>query len=333
MATSLSDHAVIRWGILGPGSIAHPFADGLRALPDARLVAVGSRNKARAQAFADQFQIPNRHDTYEALVADPDVDVIYVATPHSFHREHCLLALRAGKAVLCEKPFTINAAEAQEVVAEARSRHLFLMEGMWSRFYPLMDRVRALLAEGAIGDARLVEADFGFRTDFNPQSRLFDPNLGGGALLDVGVYVISLASMILGTPDRITGLATLCATGVDEQAVMALGYPNGALATLSTAITTNTRHRATIYGTGGRMTLHSPWWKPERMTLARDGQEDRDVHLPMTGTGFNYEAAEVQRCLRAGLTESRILPLDETLTVMRTLDTLRAQWGIRYPME
>lgn len=333
MTPSPADRAVIRWGILGPGSIAHPFAAGLRELPDAHLTAVGSRDQARADAFGAQFHIPHRHGSYEALAADPDVDVIYVATPHPFHREHCLLALRGGKAVLCEKPFTVNAREAEEVAAEARMRKQFLMEGMWSRFYPIMDRVRSLLREGAIGEVRMVEADFGFRAGFDPKSRLFDPNLGGGALLDVGVYLVSLASMVLGAPDRVTGLATLCATGVDEQAVIALGHPGGALAALSTAITTHTRHRATFLGTTGRITLHPPWWKPERITLVRSGQEDQDVHLPMTGTGFNYEAAEVQRCLRAGLTESPILPLDETAAVMRTMDALRSQWGVKYPME
>jgi len=323
----------IRWGILGPGSIAHQFASGVKELPDAKVVAVGSRDGAKAIAFADTFSIPNRHASYQALVEDPEVDAIYVATPHPFHKEHCLLALNAGKPVLSEKPFTINHAELTEIVDTARKNDLFLMEGMWSRFFPLMGRVRELLAEGAIGEVRLLEADFGFRAGVDPNGRLFAPALGGGALLDVGVYTVSLASMFLGSPDRITGLATLGETGVDEQAAMVLGYPNGALAMLSTAIRTNTPHKATLNGTDGRITLQSPWWKLDRALVSRNGKPDEEIHLPYEGNGFNYEAAEVGRCLRAGKKESAIMPLEESLSIMATLDTLRGQWGLKYPME
>ncbi len=328
----MTNDATVRWGILGPGSIAKRFAEGVKALPDATLTAVGSRDQSKADAFADTYDIPHRHASYDALVADPDVDVIYVATPHTFHKDHSLLALQAGKPVLCEKPFTINAGELEQLVRVAREKNLFLMEGMWSRFFPLMYRVRESIRDGAIGEPRLVECDFGFRAGVNPESRLFNPALGGGGLMDVGVYTVSLASMVLGTPDRITGMATLGETGVDEVAGMLLGYPNGSIAVLSTGIRVNTPHRATINGTDGRITLHSSWWKPTKMTITRGGQ-DEVFEESIESSGFNYEAAEVGQCLRAGKTESDIMPLDESLAVMRTLDTLRAQWGLKYPME
>ncbi len=325
--------SMTRWGILGCGSIAGAFAEGLQALPDARLVAVGSRSQEKAETFGARFAAPNRHGSYAALVADPEVDVIYVATPHPMHAEDTLLCLNAGKPVLCEKPFTVNAAQAEKVIAIAREKSLFLMEGMWSRFFPLMGELRARLQAGAIGEPRMLQADFGFRAGINPEGRLFSPALAGGGLMDVGCYCVSLASMLFGTPTQIAGVAHLGETGVDEQAAMSLGYEGGKLAVLSSAIRTNTPHEASLFGTEGRIKIHSPWWKPETMTISRDGKEPETVVLPFTGGGFNYEAGEVAACLQAGKTESAIMPLDETLTIMRTLDTLRQQWGLRYPME
>lgn len=323
----------IRWGILGTGNIAHQFARGLSVLTDAELVAVGSRSQETADAFGDEFGVGRRHPSYEALANDPDVDAIYVSTPHSLHRENSLLCLDAGKAVLCEKPFTINAREAEEVVKAAREKQLFLMEAMWTRFLPALVRVRELLAERAIGDVRMVAADFGFRTNVNPKSRLFDPALGGGALLDVGVYPVSLASMILGAPARVAGLAHLGETGVDEQGAIVLGYAGGQIANLYTAVRTNTPHDARIMGTNGSIQINSPWWKPTALTVSVAGAEPEVVELPYEGNGYNYEAAEVGRCLRAGKLESDHMPLDETLAIMRTLDQIRAEWGLKYPMD
>jgi len=329
------DYATVRWGILGAGSIAKRFTEGANFLPDANVVAVGSRDRSKADQFADAYDIPHRHGSYEALVGDPDVDVIYVATPHPFHKEHALLALNAGKHVLCEKPVTINAGQLQEMVDTARAKKRFLMEGHWSRCFPVMAKIREALKAGDIGEVRLVECDFGFRSGVNPEGRLFNPALGGGALLDVGCYTVSFASMVLGAPDRVQGMATIGETGVDEQAGMLLGYPSGALAVLSTAVRTNTPHEAVINGTDGRITVHSPWWKPERATIVRSGggKGTETIEIKNEGTGFNYEAAHVAECLRAGKTESDIMPLDESLAIMRTLDTLRAQFGVKYPME
>ena len=214
-----------RWGILGAGNIAKKFCAGVQALADHELVAVGSRSQEKADQFGAQFNIPHRHNSYEALAADPAVDAIYVATPHPMHKDHSLLCLRHGKAVLCEKPFTINAAEAKVVIDEARRLQIFLMEAMWTRFVPAVVEAKRLIDEGAIGEVRMINADFGFRAGFNPASRAFDPALGGGGLLDVGVYPISLASMLLGRPNRIATLAELGQTGVDEQSAFILGYP------------------------------------------------------------------------------------------------------------
>jgi predicted dehydrogenase len=324
-----------RWGILGAGRIANEFAKGLSVLPNAELVAVGSRTQQKADQFGDAHGVPHRHASYEALAQDPDVDVIYVATPHPMHRDNSLLCLQSGKAVLCEKPFTINAAEVEELITYARQHHLFLMEGMWTRFLPLMGRVRELLAQGVIGDVRMVAADLGFRSNFDPNGRLFAPELGGGALLDVGVYAVSFASMVLGAgvPPRIASMAHLGETGVDEQSAFILGYDQGCLAILFTAVRTNTSHEGLIMGTEGRIRIHRELFHPTRLTLSRNGKDDQEIDVPIEGNGFNYEAAEVMSCLRAGKTESAILPLDESLAVMRTMDQIRAPWGLTYPSE
>ena len=323
----------VRWGILGTGAIARQFVGGLGSVPEAEVLAVGSRSEASAEKFAEEWGIPRRYGSYEALAADPDVDVVYVATPHPFHAGNAELCLGAGKAVLCEKPFTVNAAEAERVVGLARDRGLFLMEGMWTRFFPLMDRVRALISSGEIGELRMLTADFGVRFDLNPASRLFALDLGGGALLDVGVYCVSLASMVLGPPVRTVGLSHIGETGVDEQAAMILEHEAGRLSTLSMAIRTATPQEATILGTEGYVKIHPPWWRPTAMTVSRPGKEDEVVEVPITGNGFNYEAMEVMRCLDEGSTESGIMPLDETLSVMRAMDEIRAAWGLRYPSE
>jgi len=322
----------IRWGILGLGRIANDFAIGLQAVPGAQLVAVGSRSKEKAQEFGQRYAVPGRYGSYEALAADPNVDVVYVATPHPMHANDALLCLSAGKAVLCEKPFTLNAAQAEKVIALARQKKLFLMEGMWTRFYPIMVKTRELLKNGTIGEPRMVEADFGFRVGWDIESRILNRELGGGALLDVGVYCLSLASMIFGAPAHISGEAHIGETGVDEQAALVLRYPKGQLATLFVAVRTNTPQAAYIGGTEGCIQIHSPWWCPTAMTVARGSQRE-NVALPRESNGFNYEIAAVMRCLREGRLESEVLPLDETLSIMRTMDALRAQWGLKYPME
>jgi predicted dehydrogenase len=323
----------VRWGILGTGAIAKQFVKGLRSLPEAEVFAVGSRSEASAAKFADKRNIPRRHASYDALASDPDVDVVYIATPHPFHTENATLCLRAGKAVLCEKPFCVNAAEAERVIELAGERGLFIMEGMWTRFFPLMGEVRRLISEGTVGEVRMLNVDFGFRADPDPASRLFDRRLGGGALLDVGVYCVSFASMVLGRPSGFVSLPHLGETGVDEQASIILEHAGGRLANLSIGVRTTTPQEATIMGTEGYVRIHAPWWRPKSMTISRPGAEDETVEAPVSGNGFNYEAAEVMRCLAAGKTESDVMPLSETISVMRTMDGIRSEWGLRYPGE
>lgn len=322
----------IRWGILSTGMIAAKFVEGLAMLPDAEVVAVGSRTEEASQAFADRYHIPHRHGSYEALANDPDVDVVYVATPHNLHKENTLLCLQGGKAVLCEKPFTINAAEAEAIITLARQKRLFLMEAMWTRFMPAMRKIRQLLADGTIGDVRLVIVEFGFRPPFDPQGRLFNPDLGGGALLDLGIYPITLAWLVLGPPQSVISKATIGPTGVDEQNAIILGYAEGQMALLASSLQAQTAHEAQIIGTRGRIRIHPEWWNPTTFTLSLP-EKDETITVPTEGNGYNYEAAEVMSYLRAGKLESDLMPLDESLAIMRLLDQIRGQWGLRYPME
>ncbi len=323
----------IRWGILGTGVIANKFAIGLKAAPGAELVAVGSRAQATADQFGDTFGVPRRHASYEALAHDPDVDVIYISTPHPLHKDNTLLCLEAGKAVLCEKPFAINAAEAAAMIKLARQKKLFLMEAMWTRFLPAVIKARQLIAEDAIGDVRMFMGDLGFRAEFDPKNRLFDPALGGGALLDVGIYPVSFASVIFGTPAKVTSLAHLGATGVDEQAAMLLSYAGGQLSLLAAAVRVDIPSEAIIMGTKGQIRVHAPIYCPVRLTLSRPEQGEEVIDLPLEGNGYNYQALEVMNCLRNGWLESVTMPLDETLTIMRTMDEIRAPWGLKYPTE
>ncbi|MGI8907677.1 MAG: Gfo/Idh/MocA family protein [Candidatus Sumerlaeaceae bacterium] len=319
-----------RWGILGLGHIARSFAWGLRECPDAQLAAGASRSRERADIFQREFDVPRCYASYEELYADPEIDAIYIATRHPDHACAAIAAIEAGKPVLVEKPFTVNSREAKTVVDAARRNKVFCMEAMWSRFLPLMGRLRDIVAQGDIGDVRAVQADFSFRSEFDPESRIFDPAKGGGALLDVGVYPISFASMLLGRPAEAVGLAHIGQTGVDEAASLCITYGQGRLASLSCGTRARSQHEAFVVGTEGRIQVHSQWWMPRSMTICRPEREDERIDVPYTGNGYNYEASEVMRCVRAGLTESAILPLDETLDVMRTMDTLRRQWGLRY---
>lgn len=322
-----------RWGILGCGNIAKKFATGLQAAEGAELVAVGSRTQENADQFADQFDVPTRHASYEVLVNDDNVDAIYVSTPHPFHKENSILCLEAGKAVLCEKPFAVNQKDAQEMVDVAREKNVFLMEAMWTRFLPVTVQVRKWLADGVIGDVRMMYADFGFRAGINPEGRLFNMNLGGGGLLDVGIYPISYASMVFGgQPTTISSQAHLGETGVDEQAAMIFGYGEGELALLSCGVRIKTPHDAKILGTDGMISVDPSFWNGTKATLSVGGNEEV-VELPHKGNGYEYEAEEVARCVRAGKIESDVISHDETLALMGTMDAVRAQIGLKYPME
>jgi predicted dehydrogenase len=323
----------VRWGIIGSGHIARKFAEDLTAMPEARLVAVGSRSTAAAESFGARWGATRRHGSYAALAQDKEVEAVYVAVPHPFHAENSLLCLEAGKAVLCEKPFALNASQAAEVIRRARAGKLLVMEGMWTRAFPVMARLRQLLADEAVGRVRLVAADFSFRREFSAEGRHYNRALGGGALLDVGVYPVSLASMILGPPERICSAAEMGGTGVDYQAAMIFHYQNGAAAALYAGLRAQSPCEAEILGESGSIKVHGVWWKPSRMTVTPTRGKSEEWNMPYTGNGYQYEAAEFMNCLREGRLESAIMPLDETLSIMKTLDAARAPWGLRYPGE
>jgi dihydrodiol dehydrogenase / D-xylose 1-dehydrogenase (NADP) len=324
----------ISWGILGTGNIAHQFATALNAMDDAVIAAVGSRTQKSADAFGNEFGVPRRHPSYQALADDPDVDLIYVATPHGLHKENTIMCLEAGKGVLCEKPFTINRGDAEEVIAVARKHQVFLMEAMWTRFIPAVQQALKWIDEGAIGDVRMVQASFGFRWDAPEGAALFDPAMGGGSLLDVGIYPITLAHLAFGdAPHRIQSIPTLGRNGIDEQAAMVLGFDGGGLAVLASAIMTDTPTDAWIMGTKGMIQLHDEFWCASKVSLKR-GDADPETHeFPLMCNGYEYEAQEAQTCYRAGKLESETMSHATTLEMLDILDELRAQWGLKYPME
>ena len=312
---------------MGTGGIAETFAADLTFTDSGRAVAVGSRHMDSAKRFADAFDIPNRHASYEELVADPDVDVVYVATPHPMHHANALLALRAGKPVLVEKAFTMNAAEARDLVATARAEELFLMEAMWTRCLPHIAEIRRLLAEGALGEIVTVTADHGQWFARDPGFRLFAPELGGGALLDLGVYPVSFASMVLGTPDRIVSLVDPAFTGVDGQTSMLFGYASGAQAILTCTSSAKSPTRGAIVGTDARIEIEGDFYAPTSFTLITRGGDPTYFEAPDEGRGLWYEAEEVARCLREGLLESPLMPLDESVSIMETMDDVLAQFA------
>lgn len=322
----------IRWGILGTGRIAGIFAEGLTALSDAKLVAVGSRTAESAQRFASKFNVPGVHASYAALANDPEVDAIYVATPHTGHMEDTIRCIQAGKAVLCEKPFAVNAQQATQMIAAAKAAKVPLMEAMWTRFLPAVRKAVSLINEGAIGDVRMIQSDFGFRTEVNPSGRLFDKHLAGGGLLDVGVYCVSFSVMLLGAAHAATGIADIGTTGVDEQAAAVMSFDGGRLAYFSTAIRTSTPMEATVMGTNGSLRIESPFFAANKITLNRGGKTEV-IDVPFVGNGYNYEAAEVGRLIREKKIESDIMSWTDTMRTMEAMDRIRAVWGLRYPME
>ncbi|WP_405624058.1 Gfo/Idh/MocA family protein [Streptomyces sp. NBC_01396] len=326
----------VRWGILATGGIAAAFTADLVDLPDAEVVAVASRTEASAKAFAERFGIERAYGDWAALAEDADIDVVYVATPHSAHRAAAGLCLQAGRNVLCEKAFTLNAREAEELVALARGRGSFLMEAMWMYCNPLVRRLKDLVDDGAIGEVRSVQADFGLAGPFPPSHRLRDPAQGGGSLLDLGVYPVSFAQLLLGEPADVAARATLSEEGVDLQTGALLSFDSGALASVHCSIIGGTATSASVTGSRGRIDIPYGFFFPDRFVLHRDGRDPEEfVADPADGprNSLRHEAREVMRALRAGETESPLVPLDGTLAVMRTLDAIRDRIGVRYPGE
>jgi predicted dehydrogenase len=320
-----------RWGMLAAGGIAHSFARDLAFLPEAEIVAVGARAQESADAFGDEFAIANRYGSYADLVADPAVEAVYISTLHPGHHDAALLAINAGKHVLCEKPFMMDAAESAEVIAAARARGVFLMEAMWTRHLPDIVRLREILAAGTLGEIVTVTAEHGQWFPHDPEGRIFAPAKGGGALLDLGIYPVSFASMVLGTPTRVTAVSDPAFTGVDATTSMIFQYASGAHAVLNTTSYALTGNAAAINGTDARIEIAGTFYRPATFSvIARAGAVLETWDAPHQGGGLRHQAAEVGRCVRAGLTESPRLTLDETLSIMQTMDEVRAQIGLTY---
>jgi len=321
----------VRWGLLATGRIAASFARDLALLPEAELVAVGSRTAESAERFGAEFGVPRRYASYESLCADPEVDAVYISTPHPGHHAATLMAIAHGKAVLVEKPFAMDVRESQEMVDAARAAGVFLMEAMWTRWLPHILRVREILAAGTLGEIRYVTAEHGQWFAEDPTHRIYAPSLGGGALLDLGIYPVSFAHMVLGTPSSIVARSTPAFTGVDATTSAIFTYESGAQAVVATSLAAASNNPAAIYGSQARLEIDGWFYTPGGFTVtAHDGTVLERFDTPPAGRGMQYEAAEVGRCLEAGLLESPGLPLDESLAIMATLDEIRAQIGLDY---
>ena len=323
----------IRWGILGCGNIANKFATDLQMVSGSVLRAVASRDPERAQKFAIKHTAKRIYSNYTALVNDPDLDVIYVATTHNFHYEHAALCLAANKAVLCEKPICVNAQQAQKLVELSRKKDIFLMEAMWTLFFPTVTRLIKDIDSGIIGTPQLVQADFGITKPQEAGSRFYEKKLAAGALLDLGIYTINFANIVFGShPERISGYAQFTDQGVDRLSTYNLIYSEGRQALLSAAIALPTPHQARIYGDKGRIVVDD-FYHPQQYQIILNGKKPKLVNEGFDGFGYLYEAREVQQCLLGGKTESMICSLDETVAIMQVMDDLRKQWGLRYPNE
>ena len=326
----MTEHEPLRWGIAATGGIAASMCDALATLPDARIAAVGSRTQEAADNFAARFEIPNAHGTYEALFADPDVDIVYIASPHSHHHAMTIAALDAGKHVLCEKAFALNAGQAREMVDAARRNDRFLMEAMWTWFIPAVVEVRQRVLDGEIGELKVVEANFGIQV-FDPDGRHRRADLAGGAMLDVGIYPVTFARFLAGDPVEAKVIGTLGETGVDATVGGVVSYSSGAIGVFHTSLDMASSLRASVYGTLGRIDVDAPFWFPSGFTVRINGEEP--VHVERPNHGLAHEAQHAMERIRDGHRESDVIPLATTVSTMELLDDIRAQLGVVYPEE
>ena len=330
--------STFNWGIIGPGKIAHSFAQDIARLDNARVSAVASRSQERAEAFARQYAAPYAYGSYEALLDCPELDAVYIATPHSHHYTYTMLCLNAGMPVLCEKAFALNSQQAQEMADTARQKGVFLMEAMWTRFLPTTLKILELIQSDAIGRVQSVKADFGFKASFDPEGRLFNADLAGGALLDIGLYPVFLAYLILGSPEHLQAAARIGSTGVDEEIGMLLQYEDGngqtaGMAHLHATLRAHTKTEAFLYGEKGTIHWHTRWHEPSNFSVIGEDGRPHNHYFEWQGNGYSYEAQEVMRCVAAGKTESDVWPLDRSLGLMQILDRVRAEIGLQYPGE
>lgn len=336
MPAEIPSHQPVRWGIIGAGGIADTVCRDIGLTAGNVVAAVGARDADRAARFAARHGAERSYASYEDLVADDEIDVVYVATTHPNHRPHALLAIEAGKPVLIEKPVGLNAAEAREVFAAARRADVFAMEAMWMRTNPLILRAAEIIADGAIGEVRGIRSEFGLGIPFDPDHRLYDITNGGGALLDLGVYPAAFAYHFLGQPDEVRTAGELAATGADDTVAMEWSYDGHPRAQLWCSVSTAAPNEAAVLGTNGFIAFDSPALRPSGLTV-RSGETEYRVSDPLAGpehgAGYGPEIQEVARCLRAGLVESPLVPQADTVSILEILDRARADLGVRYPTE
>lgn len=323
----------IKWGIIAPGRIASKFASDLLLSDGSDIVAVASRNRQRSEEFAKTYSIPEVYDDYDSLLQISDCDIVYIASPHVFHKEQVLSCIRAGKAVLCEKPVTLSARDFAEIQLAAAEHQVFFMEAMWTRFFPVMEQVLAAIAEGTIGKVTLVQANFGFKAQEDFTDRLYASELGGGSLLDTGVYVLTLAQMVYQRPPQdIMTQAVMAPTGVDGTGSYLLRYGDEQLAMLSSSIVTKTVNSATIYGENGYITINN-FWMPDKATFTFHDGKEQVIDNKNIGIGYYYEIKDIERCLANGLKENPKRTLNNTRDVLTVMDSIRQTWGLVYPGE
>ncbi len=320
----------IKWGILGLGKIAHKFASDLSLSQNSNLYAVASRSREKALNFAGKFGAEAPYDAYALLINDPEVDIVYIATPHAFHFKWAKKCLENGKHVLCEKPLGMNESEVKGLIEIARKNKLFLMEGLWTRFIPSFEKMLDLIAGNTIGDIEMIKADFGFRAEKDLSGRLFNKNLGGGALLDIGIYPIYLSLILLGWPKNIKSSARITSEGIDSYSAVIFEYENSSMANLEATFEMDTPIEACIYGTKGELKMHRRFHHSKKISLKLNNGERQDYEIEYKGEGYSHEIEEVEKCINSGALESKKHPLSRSLELIRILDKIKVQIGLTY---
>jgi len=319
------------WGILGTGFIARKMAEALSFVPQSKVYAVASRNIDTAKDFASKYDVEKSYGSYEELVSDPKVDIVYIATPHNLHFENTIMSLDHGKHVLCEKPFAVNGREVRGMIAKAKEKNRFLMEALWSRFLPNIIKAKEMVDLGQIGKIKLIKADFGLNKPFDPNHRLYNKQLIGGSLLDLGIYPLFLSLLLLGKPKTIKAIAGIGATGVDYNCSFTLGYEDDTLAVMYSSVIAQTDIVAAIYGEKGTIVFNNWWFMPVPIRIVTQEGKEIPVPLKFEGNGYNYEATELVKCLEQGKIQSEIMSWDNSLLLIDVLDAIRKEIGLVYP--
>lgn len=323
----------INWGIIGPGNIAHKFARDLATIPDAKLLAVASRSEERARNFARAYHAPYAYEGYESITDCPGLDVVYIATPHAFHYENTIHCLNNGIAVLCEKPLAMNSRQVTAMIKKAKEKKVFLMEALWTKFMPSFKAIQACIGRGEIGEVLALDANFCFKANPNGKARIFEPALGGGALLDIGIYPAFLALEIFGEPKSISGIAQFTDQKVDEECSFHFEYPDNKVARLHASFRYHQPTTATIHGTKGSIHIPAPWHHTQEFLLTNEHGQTRPLSFKDQRVGYAYEAVEVMDCLRNGKTESSQFSFTHSKILMKTLDAMRKKIGLVYPAD